>query len=253
MKSSEKIGSVPISILIFDTTAITSDLLKHAFSKESGYKIVGCAKKVQEAIPIVLEQRPDVIIISASTQSDSSTALQLLEEIFTSGSEVRSIVLSAHLTNEESVAYFRAQARGVLLGASTDFATLCKCVTCVHAGQIWANSEQLSELVKSLAQVKSLKIVNSKGLPILSAREEEVLQLLSEGLSNRDLANELRLSEHTVKNHLFRIFDKLGVSSRMEAVLYSLNHMEKGVLGVAVGAREMSPKRGNGTAMAVNE
>jgi DNA-binding CsgD family transcriptional regulator len=70
-----------------------------------------------------------------------------------------------------------------------------------------------------------MTIVNAKGLPILSAREEEVLHLLAKGLSNRDLATALTLSEHTIRNHLFHIFDKLGVSSRMEAVLYAFNHL----------------------------
>jgi DNA-binding NarL/FixJ family response regulator len=61
----------------------------------------------------------------------------------------------------------------------------------------------------------------------LSKREEQVLHLLADGLSNRELAHALKLSEHTVKNHLFRIFDKLGVSNRMEAVLYAISQREQ--------------------------
>ena len=122
------------------------------------------------------------------------------------------------------IRYFWAQARGVLSGPSVDFASLCKCVTCIHSGQIWANSQQLVCLIQSLAQPKTCRIMDAKGLPILTAREEDILHLLAEGLSNRDIATTLKLSEHTIKNHLFHIFDKLGVSSRMEAVVYSFNH-----------------------------
>lgn len=215
-----------ISIAIFDATGITSDLLKRAFSKELEYEIVGCSKSIEETLLIAAEKRPDMIIISAFKLSDTRTAIELLGELSLIGSTAHAIILSANLTNEEAVAYFRAQARGVLSGTNTDFAVLCKCVTCVHSGQIWANSEQLVCLVESLSQSKHLKIVNAKGLPILSAREEEVLNLLAEGMSNRDLAMTLKLSEHTVRNHLFHIFDKLGVSTRTEAVLYAFNRLE---------------------------
>ena len=66
-----------------------------------------------------------------------------------------------------------------------------------------------------------------RGASLLSSREEQVLQLLANGLSNRELASVMKLSEHTVKNHLFRIFDKLGVSNRLEAVLYAMNQRER--------------------------
>ncbi|HZU09591.1 MAG TPA: response regulator transcription factor [Pseudacidobacterium sp.] len=135
----------------------------------------------------------------------------------------RSIVLSSNLTKEHVIGFFRAQARGVLASDLTDFATLCKCITCVHKGQIWANSEQLGYLIESLSGSKALRIVDSRGEAILSAREEEVLHLLAEGLTNREMAASLHLSEHTIKNHLFHIFDKLGVSSRTEAILYAMS------------------------------
>ena len=213
-----------LPIVIFDVAGITSDLLKRAFSKQPEYEIVGCAKRIEEAVRLVIEKKPDTIIISAFERSGFDTAIELLDELYLIGSVAHPIVLSMNLTNDEAIAYFRAQAHGVLSGSNTDFATLCKCIACVHSGQIWANSEQLVCLIKSLSQSKKLTIVNAKGLPILSSREEEVLHLLAEGLSNHDLAATLKLSEHTVRNHLFHIFDKLGVSSRMEAVLYTFNH-----------------------------
>lgn len=213
-----------ISIVVFDATGITSDLLKRAFSKQPEYNVVGCPKSIEDTLRIVIEKKPDTIIISAFERSGSVAAIELLEQLSLIGSTARTIILSANLTNEETVAYFRAQARGVLSGSSADFSLLCKCVSCVHAGQIWANSEQLACLVESLSQRKMFSTVNAKGKPILTAREEEILQLVADGRSNRDIATTLNLSEHTIKNHLFHVFDKLGVSSRMEAVAYSFNH-----------------------------
>jgi DNA-binding CsgD family transcriptional regulator len=97
-------------------------------------------------------------------------------------------------------------------------------------GQIWANASQLDLLIRSLSLPRSLKVTNVLGDSLLSNREEQVLHLLADGLSNRELAAALKLSEHTVKNHLFRIFDKLGVSSRMEAVLYAMSQREQRLL-----------------------
>lgn len=78
--------------------------------------------------------------------------------------------------------------------------------------------------MEAVSEVPSLPVVNSHGKKLLTAREEQVVALVADGLSNRDVALELRLSEHTVKKYLFRIFDKLGVSSRVELVLYAMNH-----------------------------
>jgi DNA-binding NarL/FixJ family response regulator len=224
MPPSESSVQSPISIVVFDATGITSDLLKRAFSKQPEYNVVGCPKGIEETLRIVIEKEPDTVIISAFERSGSVAAIELLDQLSLIGSTVRTIILSANLTNEETVAYFRAQARGVLSGSSADFSLLCKCVSCVHSGQIWANSEQLVCLIEALSQRKVFSTVNAKGKPILTAREEEILQLVADGLSNRDIAITLNLSEHTIENHLFHIFDKLGVSSRMEAVVYSFNH-----------------------------
>ena len=247
--------SVPsrISIVIFDATGITSDLLKRAFSRQPEYNVVGCPKSIEETLRIVIEKEPDTVIISTFERSGSVVAIELLDQLSLIGSAAHAVILSANLTNDETVAYFRAQARGVLSGSSADFAALCKCVACVHSGQIWANSEQLVCLIQSLSQPKTFRIVNAKGKPILTAREEDILHLLAEGLSNRDIATTLKLSEHTIKNHLFHVFDKLGVSSRMEAVVYSFNHVgvPKRVAKRICSAEKISSRRAN-EAVAVN-
>jgi DNA-binding NarL/FixJ family response regulator len=245
----------PISIVIFDATGITSDLLQRAFCERPEYRVVGCPKSIEEALRLVVKKRPDTIIISAFERSGSLNAIELLDGLSLIGSAAHAVILSANLTNDETVAYFRAQARGVLSGSSADFAALCKCVTCVHSGQIWANSAQLVCLIQSLSQPKTCRIVNAKGMPILTAREEDILHFLTEGLSNRDIATTLKLSEHTIKNHLFHVFDKLGVSSRMEAVVYSFNHVEVPTKRAAERARsavKISSRLGNG-AIAVNQ
>jgi DNA-binding NarL/FixJ family response regulator len=87
---------------------------------------------------------------------------------------------------------------------------------------VWANSKHLGFLLEALGQTKSLQLRDARGASLLSKREETVVRLVADGLTNKAISSELHLSEHTVRNYLFRIFDKLGVSSRVELVLYCL-------------------------------
>jgi len=89
-----------------------------------------------------------------------------------------------------------------------------------------------------VAQVPAVRLVNAKGANLLSKREEEVVRQVAEGLSNHDIAQQLHLSDHTVKNHLFHIFEKLGISNRVELVLYTVSHSKRPVMSVS---RDDSP------------
>src|SRR5947209_2604108 len=82
----------------------------------------------------------------------------------------------------------------------------------------------MNYLLELISEVPSLRVFNTQGEQLLSPREEQVVALVAEGLGNREIAHELNLSEHTVKKYLFRIFEKLGISTRVELVLYAVNH-----------------------------
>ncbi len=122
------------------------------------------------------------------------------------------------------VGAFRVGARGIFSISDSNLRLLCKCILRVAAGQIWASTEQLNYLMDLISEVPSLRVMNSIGNRILTPREEQVVALVAEGLGNRQIARELNLSEHTIKKYLFRIFEKLGISSRVELVLYALNN-----------------------------
>ena len=104
---------------------------------------------------------------------------------------------------------------------SEGFEVLCKCVRCVHAGQVWADSSQLGWVVEALRERERGRIISATGTPLLTKREEQIVGMAAEGLPNSEICAHLGLSAHTVKNHLFRIYEKLGVSNRVELVLYA--------------------------------
>ena len=122
------------------------------------------------------------------------------------------------------VSAFRSGARGIFPVTDANLRLLCKCLHRVAAGQIWANTEQLNYLMDLISEVPSLRVLNSVGRSLLTPREEQVVALVAEGLGNRQIARELNLSEHTIKKYLFRVFEKLGVSTRVELVLYAVNN-----------------------------
>lgn len=99
---------------------------------------------------------------------------------------------------------------------------LPKCIESVHNGQIWAGTKELEYLVSAVASSRPLRVVDACGRNILSKREDEVVALVADGLTNREVSEMLKLSEHTVKSYLFKIFEKLGISTRVELVLYAL-------------------------------
>ncbi len=152
--------------------------------------------------------------------------------------DVRLILMIDHPGPEFLVEAFRGGARGIFTCYESQFDALCKCISCVHSGQVWANARQLDCLIDAVAQAPAVRLANAKGASLLSKREEEVVREVAEGLSNHDIAQQLHLSDHTVKNHLFHIFEKLGISNRVELVLYAVSQSKRPAMSVS---RDDSP------------
>jgi DNA-binding NarL/FixJ family response regulator len=118
---------------------------------------------------------------------------------------------------------------------------LCKCLLRVADGQIWANTEQLNYSMELISEVPSFGVLNSNGNNLLTPREEQVDALVAEGMGNRNIARKLNLSEHTIKKYLFRIFEKLGISSGVELVLYAVNNRDPRQAEWLAGAGRVVP------------
>ncbi len=127
---------------------------------------------------------------------------------------------------ERVVNAFRDGARGIFY-RSHSLKSLSKCIQTVHKGQIWASNEDLEHLIKALSHLRPLHLSNSHGLPLLTRREEDVVRLVADGLKNREIAERLKVKEHSIRNYIYRIFEKLGVSTRVELILYVFSHRDQ--------------------------
>jgi DNA-binding NarL/FixJ family response regulator len=180
------------------------------------------AARTTEEVSLALHgNRFDVALMSTSFSPGPLEGLRFVSEIRHLHREVSIVVLLDTLDRNLVVEAFRSGAHGVF-SRSDSFQALCKCILCVHAGQVWASSVELGFVLEAL--VNPLPI-ETRGLPSsrpLSKREEEIAHMVAEGFSNRQISERMDLSEHTIKNYLFRVFEKLGVSTRVELTLYAL-------------------------------
>jgi DNA-binding NarL/FixJ family response regulator len=219
MVSSESDREV-VSVLIAHSSAMSAELITDAFTRQSRFRIAARAYTVSEVVAGVVAKNVDVALISVKLQDSPLGGFAALRQVRECRPNVRPVMLLDTPDPALVVDAFRAGARGVFCPPRSDFKTMCRCVEKVYAGQIWANADELGYVMDAFAQLAPLRIVNAEGLQLLSKRETEVVWLVAEGLTNHDVAHELGLSDHTVKNYLFHIFDKLGISSRVELVLY---------------------------------
>jgi DNA-binding NarL/FixJ family response regulator len=216
-----------ISVLIANPHSMARELLLGALKRHRHFHVVDSANTADEVLKAVKSAEPDVVLVTATLADGPLSGFGALRQIRESSPEVKTVILLNDPERNLVVDAFRAGARGVFVMSSSSFKSLCRCVEQVHAGQIWASSAELSEVMEAFTQLAPMRVVNADGMRLLTKREEDVVRLLSEGMQNRDIAKELKLSEHTVKNYLFHIFDKLGVSSRVELVLYAVSSTKR--------------------------
>lgn len=213
-------------ILIAGSNRFECQLLAESLGRsQSGFVVLGCATTRAEALAASRNHSPDVVLINQSLEDGPLSGLMLLQELPSVSPASRAVILAENSERDLVLEAFRKGAKGVF---SRDNPTklLCKCLRRVHEGQIWANSRELQFILEGLAQSAPRRLLNAKGAALLTKREEEVARLVAEGFKNSEISSELGLSEHTVKNYLFRIFEKLGISSRAELILYTLARRE---------------------------
>ncbi len=227
MVNSTSISSRPIRVLVADSNQVQCELLAGALRRRAEFEVNSCPLLMESILDVLATNPFDVIVLTTQHGKESLQDLSLIRRLHLAQPAPSKVLLSDRYDRELVVNAFRSGIRGLFCLSEHPFRMVCKCIQCVHEGQIWANSEQLQFMIEALAQVPSLRTVNALGRKLLTSREDQVVALVADGLSNREIAQELNLSEHTIKKYLFRIFEKLGISSRVELVLYAFANGER--------------------------
>jgi DNA-binding NarL/FixJ family response regulator len=213
-----------ISILLAFGRSVATELISRELNRQTGFHVVACASTMTEVLCAVKTHEVNVALIRTALKDGPLSGIQAIQQIREAYPTVKSVLLIEPPEAQFVATVFRAGAKGVFYISQDNFKSLCRCIKQVHAGQIWANSAQLHEVLEAFSRRTPIRVVSAGGAQLLTKREEEIVELVADGLTNRQIAKELQLSEHTVRNNLFRIFDKLGISTRVELALYAVNH-----------------------------
>jgi two-component system, NarL family, nitrate/nitrite response regulator NarL len=210
---------IKITLLIADDHAIFRDGLRKLLDSEEEIIIVGEASNGAECIKMLGKLKPDILLLDLRMPDTDGFAV--LEQVNFDTIPTRVIVLTAAEDDSDVVRAMRLGARGILLKESA-IDLLVKSIYRVHAGEIWLDSHMTAEVINTFTASSKSGARSEKRL--LSDREMQIVQLVTQGFQNKEIGKELFISENTVKNHLHNIFDKIGVSDRLEMMLYAIHH-----------------------------
>jgi len=213
-----------IRIVIADDHPIVRDGLRKLLSLEDDFEIIGEASDGREVLDKVQELDPDVLLLDLRMPNlDGLSTLQALTQL---NKKVRVIVLTASEDKNEFVQAMKLGCSGIVL-KQTAPELIVKSIRKVHGGEIWLDSHTTAAVMRQFAAPGELVGGSGSGKTRerspLSTREREIVQLVAQGYKNKEMAEKMFISEQTVKNHLHNIFDKLGVSDRLELALYAIH------------------------------
>ena len=210
-----------IRIIVADDHRILRDGLCKLLALEPDFRVVGETGDGDTALRLAQELHADILLLDLAMSPDG---LQVLRNLANQpASSTRGILLTAAIENSQIVEALRLGARGVVLKEAAT-AVLFKCIRSVMAGQYWIGNEAVADLVKLVREITAPVPKRTCPRNGLTPRELQVISTIVAGYSNREIAQKFSISEDTVKHHLTNIFDKLGVSSRLELATYAISH-----------------------------
>jgi two-component system nitrate/nitrite response regulator NarL len=213
-----------IRILIADDHPIVRDGLKKLLGFEEDFEVVGEAGDGREVLEQAEATDPDVILLDLRMPNlDGLSALQSLQQ---TNKRAKVIVLTASEDKNEFVQAMKLGCSGIVL-KQTAPDLIVKSIRKVNAGEIWLDSHTTAAVMRQFASpsemASSSPVSKNRERSPLSQREREIVALVAQGYKNKEMAEKMFISEQTVKNHLHNIFDKLGVSDRLELALYAIH------------------------------
>jgi DNA-binding NarL/FixJ family response regulator len=206
-----------VQAVVVDRDSISSHLLADVLIRDLKYK--ASAASPSSLLHSLNTRRLDLVVIGAELKSTAGSGYDLAAEVFRAQPEASIVMLLDRITRDGVIGAFRSGARGVFSRQRT-MAEFSECAEHVRGGLLWAGKEEFGFLLDALRSIPAPTIKMSSAAAPLTTRELQVVRHAAQGKTNRMIAEELGLSEHTIKNYLFRAFGKLGVSNRIELLFY---------------------------------
>jgi len=212
----------PIRILIADDHPLFRDGLRRLLQGQPGFEVVGEASDGDILVALARKTKPDILLLDLSMPRQDG--MEVLRELSAAKIPVRTLLLTASIEKAQIVQALKLGAYGVIMKESTT-QRLFDSIYCVMAGQYWIGRESITDLVRALRTVAAPETNGIRTRDYgLTPREMEIVTLVVAGYSNPDIAQRCSISEQTVKHHVSNVFDKLGVSNRLELALFAVNH-----------------------------
>jgi two-component system nitrate/nitrite response regulator NarL len=213
--------SKKVSLVIADDHTIFRDGLRRLLDLEEEFQVVAEAGNGAEAVAMVHEHQPSILLLDLAMPK--MPGLETLRELSQQHLSTRSILLTAAIERRQIIEALQMGAWGIVLKESAT-QLLLKAIRSVVAGLYWVGREPVTDMMQYLREQTALLTPSKARRLGITRRETEILGAIVAGLSNKEIAQKFALSEDTVKHHLTNIFDKVGVSSRLELALFAINN-----------------------------
>jgi DNA-binding NarL/FixJ family response regulator len=210
-----------IRIVVADDHPVVRIGVCNMLGESDGFEVVGEATDGDEAITQTLELKPDVLLLDVLMPRLSG--FEAMRTVMSGPSATKILLLTSTITAQQIIEALHIGARGIVLKEALAF-HLQTAIRTVFAGDYWIGGKRVANLVSALHDLMQQTAVPQRKAYGLTPRELEVVGCIVEGCSNRDIAKQFTLSEETVKRHLSNIFDKTGVSTRLELALFAIAH-----------------------------
>jgi DNA-binding NarL/FixJ family response regulator len=219
-------GARKIRIVVADDHPIFRDGLCKLLALEDDFEVVAQAEDGRQVLDVLQQHEPDILLLDL--RMPHLDGLSTLQRLQAARNKTRVVVLTASDDKNEFVQAMKLGASGIVLKqTATDL--LIKSIRRVHAGEMWLDSTTTEAVIRQFVSVAPLPMPpasapRERDRCPLSQREREIVALVAQGFKNKEMAEKMFISEQTVKNHLHNIFDKLGVSDRLELALYAIHN-----------------------------
>jgi DNA-binding NarL/FixJ family response regulator len=215
-------GHPNIRIVVADDHPVVRFGVKNMLTSEPGFDVVGEANDGDEAITQTLELEPDILLLDLAMPK--LPGLEAMRAIMNRSPRVKIVLLTSLISTQQVIEALQIGARGIVIKDSVA-SDLGESLRAVLSGDYWIGGKRVVNLLSALHDLmQQAAAVPEKKTYGLTPRELEVVTCIVEGCSNKDIAKQFTISEETVKRHLSNIFDKTGVSTRLELALFAISH-----------------------------